>query len=373
MIMKNNNKTLPATIELDGNTLYIKDTLLINNVEEVFRQSMKQLKSFKEPLLTIDIDQLEQIDSIGVATINLLEKKMRARGVSVRLSGGKDSVLKKMDIFSLSESVPTNKENKAGFFESVGHSFYTFINHYAGRFIILMANVLYWSVTDIFQKKNQRKGEFYNQAVLIGINAIWIVAIMAFTIGLVLALQSAAQLRDFGANIYIVDLTVIAMMSEMGPLITAILVAGRSGSSIAAEVATMKVTSELDALKTMGLQPVRFIVVPKMHGSIVTMPFLTVLANIMGIAGGIVIAWLYLDITPQVFINRMIESITNRDLMIGIIKSLVFAFIIVLTGSFFGLNVKQGAEGVGKVTTSAVVASISLVFVADSIMGLIFY
>jgi phospholipid/cholesterol/gamma-HCH transport system permease protein len=202
---------------------------------------------------------------------------------------------------------------------------------------------------------------------------VLIVATMSFIIGLVLALQSAAQLRSFGANIYIVDLTVIAMMSEMGPLITAIMVAGRSGSSIAAEIATMKVTSETDALRTMGLNPIRFVVVPKMHGGIATMPFLTIIADAAGIAGGLLIAVTTLDISPLVFFHRMQESLLVRDIIYGMLKSVVFAYIIVITGSFYGFMVKRGAAEVGRVTTTAVVVAISLVIIADSIMGLLFY
>jgi len=206
-----------------------------------------------------------------------------------------------------------------------------------------------------------------------GVKAAFIVGAMSFIIGLVLALQSAAQLRTLGANIYIVDLTVIAMMSEMGPLITAILVAGRTGSSIAAEIATMNVTSETDALKTMGLRPIRFVVVPKMHGGILTMPFLTILADVMGILGGLVIAATYLDISPLVFLNRMEQSLLLKDIVFGIVKSLVFIYLIVITGSYFGFRAEKGASAVGKVTTSAVVVSISLVILADSVMGLLFY
>lgn len=369
----NEKENHPVDFEIIENTLIPKKVLVLSNAEDFLKDVTAALKTFDRDELKIDLDQLEKIDSVGVAALNLLEKQMVGRGKKVQKTGGKDAIRRKIELFSLERSDKEKKEKKTGFFEATGETFERFLNQYAKRFLFLTANVLYWSVTDIFKSKSQRRGEFFNQSVLIGVNAVWIVAAMAFIIGLVLALQSAAQLRNFGANIYIVDLIVIAMMSEMGPLITAILVAGRSGSSIAAEIATMKVTSELDALKTMGLNPVRFTIVPKMHGSIVTIPFLTILADLMGILGGIVIAWLYLDITPQVFINRMVETLNNKDIVTGIIKSLVFAFIIVLTGSFYGLNVKQGAEGVGKVTTSAVVVSISLVFIADSIMGLIFY
>lgn len=162
-------------------------------------------------------------------------------------------------------------------------------------------------------------------------------------------------------------------MGEMGPLITAILVAGRSGSSIAAEIATMKVTSELDALQTMGLNPLRFIVLPKLYGSIFTLPFLTILANVSGILGGALAAYIYLDISPATFFSRMGESLYNKDIITGMVKSIVFANIIVLTGSFYGFHVDKGAEGVGRVTTQSVVVAISLVIVADMILGLLFY
>jgi len=218
-----------------------------------------------------------------------------------------------------------------------------------------------------------RRGEVINQAVLIGVNAVPIVGLMAFLIGAVLAMQSAYQLRDFGANIYIVDLTVIAMMREMGPLITAVLVAGRSGSAIASEVATMKITEEMDALKTMGLNPVRFVIVPKMQAGVLTIPLLTIIADVMGIAGGMLIAYVFLDITPIVFFNRMGESLFNRDIFTGIVKSVVFIIVIVQTSSFSGTLAERGATDVGRVTTMAVVLSISMVILADSILGLIFY
>jgi phospholipid/cholesterol/gamma-HCH transport system permease protein len=372
-ILKGKKEIRPHRLELSEDTLFIKGSLSLFNTESFVQEAVTLLEGFDHARLEINLDELEYLDSIGVAALNHLQEKMRNRGLTVRYAGGRSDIQKKMEIFSLQDYSLPQEAGKRSFFEKVGEGFERFIRDYLYGFLVLMANVVYWSVSDLFKSRMQRKGEFYNQAVLIGVNAVWIVGGLAFIIGLVMALQSSAQLRNFGANIYIVDLTVIAMMSEMGPLITAIVVAGRSGSSIAAEVATMKVTSELDALKTMALQPVRFVVVPKMHGSLVTMPFLTIIANIMGILGGMFIAFVSLDISPQVFVNRMTETLVNRDIFIGIVKSLVFAVLIVLTGSFYGLRVEEGAEGVGKVTTTAVVVSITLVMVADSIMGLLFY
>jgi phospholipid/cholesterol/gamma-HCH transport system permease protein len=359
--------------EWKNNILFLQKYLTLPYVENFIHQVRKDLQKYKESTLIINLEGLDSIDSAGVTAIYYLQEKSEQKKIQCTIEGGNDSIRKKLETFRPEKSDTIKKPPKIPYFALLGDYLYYFYNEYILVFLTLTANVIYWSITDIFLSKTHRKGEFYNQAVHIGVNAVYIVIAMAFIIGLVLALQSVAQLRNFGANIFIVDLTVIAMMREMGPLITAILVAGRSGSSIAAEIATMKVTSELDALKTMALNPVRFVIVPKMHGSIVTMPFLTILADLFGIMGGMLIAFLYLDISPTVFINRMGESLYIRDILTGIFKSLVFASLIVLTGSFFGLRVGEGAEGVGKVTTLAVVVAISLVIVADSILGLIFY
>lgn len=372
-MLKQDNKISPVEFTIEGHLLYLGNSLLIGNSEVFLRTLTEKLKNFHHELLEVDLEKLNEIDSIGVATLNYLKKSLAERNITVRYVGGSDLVKKKLDTFSWDESIQKVQVPKATFFTSTGEMFHSFLQDYVRQFIMLMANVMYWTFTDIFRQKVQRRGEFYNQAVLIGVNAVWIVLAMSFIIGFVLALQSSSQLKIFGANIYIVDLIVIAMMSEMGPLITAILIAGRSGSSIAAEIATMQVTSETDALKTMGIHPIRFVIIPKMHGSLVTMPFLTILADIAGILGGMIVAYFYLDITPQMFLNRMGEIMKNKDILTGTVKSLVYASIIVLTGSFYGLKVKQGAEGVGKVTTSAVVVSISLVFIADSLLGLVFY
>jgi phospholipid/cholesterol/gamma-HCH transport system permease protein len=359
--------------EVRENTVYHNHDLTLPYVEKYVNEILKKFRREKGIMVTLDLNGLSSIDSAGITGIYYIKEKLEESGLTVSIEGGSDSIRKKLETFRTEENVQKKEDQKISFLARIGDTVYIFLTEYVVSFLILSANVTYWSFTDIFKKKTHRKGEFYNQAVLIGVNAVYIVGILTFIIGAVLALQSAAQLRNFGANIFIVDLTVIAMMREMGPLITAILVAGRSGSSIAAEVATMKVTSELDALKTMAMNPIRFVIVPKMHGSLVTFPFLTILADVMGILGGMLIANFYLDISPTVFINRMGESLYNRDILIGIFKSFVFAGIIVMTGSFFGLKVSEGAEGVGKVTTLAVVVAISLVIIADSILGIIFY
>lgn len=365
--------TVNTVCSLENNSLKIKGSFTIKEVDSSVHEILNSLDEFTGEDLEINLDNITSIDSAGVTAIYYLKDRIAGRGIRVSIEGGTGDVLRKLDLFKPGEGDKDISTGKGGLFERLGENVSFVFNNYIASFFQLAADITYWSATDLFKRHTRRKGEFANQAVLIGVNAVLIVAAMSFIIGLVLALQSAAQLRSFGANIYIVDLTVIAMMSEMGPLITAIMVAGRSGSSIAAEIATMKVTNETDALRTMGLNPIRFIVVPKMHGALITLPFLTIIADVLGITGGMVIAITSLDISPIVFVNRMKEAFLMRDILFGVIKSLVFAYLIVITGSYFGFRVKQGADFVGKVTTNAVVVAISLVIVADSIMGLIFY
>jgi phospholipid/cholesterol/gamma-HCH transport system permease protein len=366
-------KDSPFQIENEGRIIRICGRVDVYSSNELYNQLLRLCQNKESTSYTLELDKIEQLDSGGVQALTLFIEKMSSRNVEIEISTSDETIERKFDLFQFEEKPPTHTEKSPGIFESIGSGMRAFWRDFVMDFLFLVADVMYWTVIDLFRRDGRRKGSFVQQANNIGVNAIVIVGPLSFIIGLVLALQSAAQIRNFGANIFIVDLTVIAMMREMGPLITAIILAGRSGSAIAAEVSTMKVTSELEALQTMALNPVRFVIVPKMHGGLITVPFLTILADVLGILGGMLVAFYFLDISPYVFINRIGTVLENRDIIIGFFKSLVFISIVVLTGSFFGLKVEHGAEGVGMVTTKAVVVSITLVIVADSILGLIFY
>ncbi len=359
--------------ELREDMLYISGSLTIYESAYFSDVIGKTLKSAGQPDITFDLDQLDYIDSAGVMSLYFVKDMLAEGGISADFRGGGESILRKLEIFSPDKVYQTASPVKTGFFEKIGTDVLLFFTDYVFGFILLAANVFYWSVSDLFRPKSRREGEFVNQSIHIGVNATLIVVFLSFVIGYVMALQSSSQLRTFGANIFVVDLIVIAVTSQMGPLITAILVAGRSGSAIAAEIATMKVTTELDALKTMGLNPIRFVVVPKMYACLFTMPFLVILANVAGVLGGALAANIYLDITPEIFFNRAAEVMSNKNLLTSFVKSQVYASIIVLTGSFYGFRVVRGAEGVGKVTTISVVVAITLVILADSLLGLLFY
>jgi len=358
---------------------YIYKSLVLQNrftlieINEIGGKLIRSLKDYKRDEIEIDLSGITNIDSAGVVFINHLRQLLEKKDITVKIAGASKKIQKVIDTFSVPDSKVEETFHKVSIFERIGDHIYSFVTGSLRDYVYMMADLFYWTFSDFLRSKAHRRGESINQAVIIGVNALPIVGLISFLIGLVLALQSAAQLRQFGANVFIVDLIVVAMTAEMGPLLTAIMIAGRSGSAIASEIATMKVTEETDALTTMGLNPIRYIVVPKMQASICTLPILTLMADILGILGGMLVAYLYLDVSFLVFYHRMAEALLFRDLLTGFIKSLVFAGLIVQTGAFFGFHVTGGSEGVGKSTTAAVVTSIFLVILADSILGLIFY
>ncbi len=359
--------------DIIGEELQLHGKLTLPTVEKYYKKLESELKSYARKEIRFILKELNQIDSAGIAALQNLQMQLEDNGKIVHWTDLPPKIQKAAETFSLKKLRGWKQPSKISWIEKVGGLVYQFFTVEVRYFIYLMADTMFWTFTDIFNHKHRREGSFINQGALIGANAVPIIGLIAFLIGLVLALQSAAQLRQFGANIFVVDLLAISMTREMGPLLTAIVVAGRSGSAIASEIGTMVVTEEVDALKTMALNPVRFVVVPKIHAMIVSLPLLTILADILGILGGMIISYLYLDISPAIFFQRTIDSIIFRDLVTGFIKSLIFAGLIVVTASYYGFRVKGGAEGVGKITTASVVTSIFLVILADSALGLLFY
>ncbi|MBT4482801.1 MAG: ABC transporter permease, partial [Candidatus Latescibacteria bacterium] len=200
-----------------------------------------------------------------------------------------------------------------------------------------------------------------------------IVGTILFLVGAISALQSADTLKSFGASIFVVDMLALGMAREMAPLMTAIIISGRSGSAIASEIATMKFTEELDAIKTMGLNPIRFIVVPKLWAMVVCLPLLSIMALGFGILGGFIVGITYIDLSPGTFINRLVVTLFFRDIITGLLKSVSYAVIITFVGTFRGLNFTGGADGVGRATTMSVVTAIFAIIFADAIWSIILY
>ena len=221
--------------------------------------------------------------------------------------------------------------------------------------------------------KRRRWRSAVQQMFAIGASALPMVGIMSLCLGFVLALQGAAELRRFGALEFVVDLVTVGFTRELGPLIMAIAVSGRSASAISAEIGTMVVTEEMDAMRVMGLNPVEFTLAPKYLGALITLPCLTVMSNLCGIFSGYLFLAFSIDMSFRIYMQQVFESILLRDVWVALIKSLVFATIIVQVGYLQGLRVSGGPEAVGRATTAAVVQSTFLVIVADLVATSIFY
>ncbi|HEY7559529.1 MAG TPA: MlaE family lipid ABC transporter permease subunit [Candidatus Binatia bacterium] len=205
-----------------------------------------------------------------------------------------------------------------------------------------------------------------------GFNAMPITGLLTFLMGVVIAYQGAEQLKAFGANIFIVDLVGISLLREIAPLVTAILVAGRSGSAYTAQIGTMRVTEELDALRALGISPMSLLVLPRAVALVISLPLLTVFADVVGVFGGMLIAWNQLGITFAEFLDRFEYAIVLRHYLIGIGKTPVFAVIIALVGCYQGFQVVGGVDSVGQRTTISVVQGIFLVIVCDAFFSILF-
>ncbi len=205
-----------------------------------------------------------------------------------------------------------------------------------------------------------------------GFDALPIVGLLSFLLGIVVAYQGAGQLRQYGANIFVADLVGLSMLREFAPLMTAIIIAGRSGSAYAAQIGTMAVTEEIDAMRTIGIAPLELLVLPKIFALLIALPLLTVFADVLGVFGGMIMAQAQLGVSFDEFLDRFVKAVSVTDFLVGICKAPVFAAIIAMAGCFQGFRTKGGADSVGRQTTRSVVQSIFLVIVADALFSIAF-
>jgi phospholipid/cholesterol/gamma-HCH transport system permease protein len=224
-----------------------------------------------------------------------------------------------------------------------------------------------------FVGNRHRWRESVRQMLQIGVDALPMVSLMAICTGFILAMQGASELRRFGAIHYVIDLVAVGFTRELGPLLTAIAVSGRSGSAFAAEIGTMKVTEELDSLRVMALEPIEFVLAPKYVAALITVPCLSIISNVCGILAGGLFMFFSTHLSPVLYLRNVLESIQLRDVITGLIKSVAFATIIAQVSCLEGFRVRGGPDSVGRSTTSAVVKSTFLVIVADAVFTAIFY
>jgi len=324
--------------------------------------------------ITLDLSGVTRMDSAGAAAVSLLSERAEATGTVLRIGALSDEAREGLTLFKVADADAgeEEEEEKKNFFVRVGEKGYERWDNFYG-FLSLVADTFLWSIAGEKRTRQVRKGAVWTEANRLGVDSLNIVGLIAFLVGTVVALQSAYQLRQFGADIYVANLIGVSMTREMGPLMTAIILAGRSGAAIAAEIATMTVNEEVAALRTLGLKPRRYIVVPKFQAISITMPGLTIFANLLGIFGGFLVAVLYMDLGVFSFLEALVDSLVMKDVVTGIIKSVAFAWLIVLIAAHHGFQAYGGAESVGRVTTDSVVSSIFWVIVADAGFNMLFY
>jgi phospholipid/cholesterol/gamma-HCH transport system permease protein len=329
----------------------------------------REIDAEADPLL-IDLSGVERMDTVGAW---LVYRAMRDR--SAKLAGASPESQSLLDqVAEFDKPVQVRPEERQSFVrmvseigEWIAESGRTLVGllGFFGATLVGMANL-------VSHPKRFRLNAVVQRFDVVGVRALGIIGLMSFLIGIVIAQQGAVQLQQFGAEIYTINLIGRITVRELGTLMTAIMVAGRSGSAFAAQLGTMKITEEIDAMRTIGVSPIEALVIPRLIAAVVMMPLLAFWAMLMSLLGGGIFVWLDLGIPPLTYIQRLGEVIPATDLWVGLIKAPVFGFIIALAGCFQGMQVESNSEEVGLRTTLAVVQSIFLVIVLDAVFAVFF-
>ncbi|MFZ5792036.1 MAG: MlaE family lipid ABC transporter permease subunit [Pseudomonadota bacterium] len=323
----------------------------------------------------IDLSQLDALDTAGAWLIERTEARLQGQGLEVAVTGAKPDLARLMARVRQAGRPPALPPpapfGLAGFVARVGEG--TFAALRQGIDLVAFFGAVVGTIGRVALRPSRiRFTSLVSHIEQVGLNAMPIVGLLTALIGVVLAYQGVDQLRVYGGEIFTVNLIGISTLREMGILLTAIMVAGRSGSAFTAQIGTMQVNEEVDAMRTLALDPIEALVLPRIFALVIAVPLLTVYADFMGILGGGVMTCLLIDLTPGQFLERLNEAVTLNTFWVGLIKAPVFAFIIGMVGCFEGLQVRGSAESVGRLTTRSVVESIFLVIVFDALFSILF-
>ena len=322
-------------------------------------------------IVNLDFTNLEFLDTAASIFINNLQDDFLAQNKKLNLICQNQDILDTLELVNIKNTKQTKGLEKNSFFARFGKNI---ISNYKSfnSFVVFFGHIFVAFMQYIYSPKNIRYKEIFFEINESAIKAFYIISLTSFLIGLVIAYQSAYQLKIYGANIFIVDMLGVSILRELSPLITAIVIAGRSASSYTAQIGAMKITQELDAMKTMGFDPYAFLVLPRIIALVITMPILIFLSDIMAILGGMLIANVDLNITTELFLDRFNEVILIKHFYIGIIKGPFFAFLIASIGIYRGLMVKSDTQSIGFNTTKSVVEAIFAVIICDAIFSIAF-
>lgn len=323
--------------------------------------------------MLIDGARMEALDSVGAWLLQKFLRQLRVAGAVVQMTNLRPAFSEMLNLAAkeLVDSPVQPAANPPSGLEKIGRSTQS-IWEQALAMLVFIGEIAVVLAGCIAHPARFRWRPILYNIRSAGVDALPIVGLLSFLLGIVVAYQGADQLRQYGANIFVVDLVGLSMLREFAPLITAIIIAGRSGSAYAAQIGSMAVTEEIDAMRTLGIAPLELLVLPKIIALLIALPLLTVFADFLGVFGGMVMARAQLDVGFDEFLNRFTKAVSISAYLIGIFKAPVFALIIAVVGCFQGFRTQGGADSVGRQTTRSVVQAIFLVIVADALFSVAF-
>ena len=353
----------------------LEGTVSLENVEIVREEVLARLTA-EEPgsIVAFDLSRVEAPDSAAAGMLLHLKRTLRERGAEAEFAALDSNT---GNLFSLLDPekalrITEGDETRAPFVQRLGETTLELSFDFS-RLVQFIGRVTISIVRDLSHPWRIRWSEVGKLIGRTGSDALPIVALMSMLVGLVTAFSSAIQLRQFGADIFIANLVGLGMTREMGPLMAAILLTGRSGSAFAAEIGTMKISEEIDALTVMRIPPMEYLVMPRIIAVMIALPLLTIFADLFGIFGGILVAVAGLDLSPVAFLQQLHKAIDSWDVFSGVIKAFFFGILVAGVGCFRGMETRGGALDVGRSTTSSVVSGIFLIVLADSVFVIIFH
>jgi len=345
----------------------LENILAVTSALKNFSQTMERKSD-----INLDISSVEEFDSAGIIVLLHYVKIFENEMNTVNIIGANSTQEKMLQMFreevKNSNTLTTRGNFISNMFEKIGKRTVSSLSDVV-QFISFLGESIVSLGHYILHPSSIRFKAIIKNIEEAGVRALPIVAMTSFLIGVVVAYQGAVQLEKFGANIFIVDMIAVSVTRELAPLITAIVVAGRSGSSYTAQIGVMKITEEIDAMKTMSFDPFRFLVLPRMIALMIAMPLMIFFADIVGIFGGMFIAEIQMNLSYAEFIQRLQKVLETKHLWVGIIKAPFFAFLIAAMGCFRGFQVSYDTESIGRYTTISVVNSIFLVIACDALFS----
>lgn len=344
-------------------------------VKDVWNTCLKHQKSLNPKGLVIDVRDVSYCDSAGIALFIKLKSEQDKSGGEFQIINPSEDLNRLYKLFKdfdyhKYETSDDQKKSESLIVVIAKHSVSTLFD--LRLYITFIGKILVGLLGAIQRPWEIRWKEFFISSEKFGANALLIVILVNFLVGLVIAFQSAVPLQQFGAQVYLPSLVAISYFKELGPLMTAFVSNGRSGSAFAAEIGTMKVNEELDALTTLGIDPIQFLVVPKIMAAVLMLPILTVFGILFGLLGGLIV-FLSLGFSGSQFVDQISQSATYVMILSGLFKTIFFAIIIAGVGCLAGMRTKSGPSAVGDAATDAVVSGIILMIIADGIFGVIYY